>query len=234
MVRLGLGNNSRGFKMKIAAISDLHGHLPPPETTEIQEADILLIAGDICPGGRAKQQFFWLETKFKRWLSRIEKPVFGVAGNHDWPFDGNEYPSLKEEIRNLELPWTYLEDSGTEYEGFKIWGSPWQPPFFDWAFNLEESLLAEKFAKIPDDTDILITHGPPNGYGDIVRDGSHAGSRSLLHAIERVRPKLHVFGHIHPGRGSYFYDGMRLANVTVVNEQYRMVHKPFVWELQKD
>lgn len=216
--------------MKIVAISDMHGHLPV-NCPAIDNADMVLIAGDICGGGRAKQQLHWLRSKFKPWLEKIDAPVFGVAGNHDWPFFGLEFPEIKKEVESLKLNWTYLEDSGTEFQGLKIWGTPWQLEFYDWAFNLKEHELAEKWALIPEDTDILICHGPPKGFGDRTQGGEEVGSISLLKRIEDIKPKLVVYGHIHPARGHWDYDGVRLANVTIVNEQYQMVHPPFECEL---
>lgn len=100
----------------------------------------------------------------------------------------------------------YLEDSGTKVGGLNIYGSPWQPVFCDWAFNLERGdPLRAVWKKIPDGTDILITHGPPIGHGDILKGGSErSGCVDLLMEIQkRVRPKYHIFGHIHEGYG-YF------------------------------
>lgn len=214
--------------MKILAISDLHGHLPSIET----KSDILLIAGDICPSGKPNRQLYWLETNFKKWLSSIKIPVFAVAGNHDWPFFSDEFPELKKKVNAIGLKWTYLEDSGVDYKGLKIWGTPWQPKFFDWAFNLTEPELEEKFKLIPDNTDILISHGPPYGYGDyVIRDNEHAGSISLLNRIKNINLKLSVFGHIHCARGSWELANTKLANVTLVNENYEMVYKPFECEI---
>jgi hypothetical protein len=105
---------------------------------------LVLIAGDICAHGNAKRQLTWLDTRFRYWLGQVKGHVIGVAGNHDWPFY-----KRAEDVRKLNLPWTYLQDSGTEFEGLKIWGTPWQLEFFDWAFNLKEHELAEKYAMIP-------------------------------------------------------------------------------------
>lgn len=216
--------------MKITAISDLHGHLPHFE--EINQSEVLFIAGDICPNGNAKQQLYWLETKFKVWLNTIKIPVFGIAGNHDWPFFSEKFPELKKRIDKIGLNWTYLQDSGAEIHGFKIWGTPWQPEFFDWAFNLKEQDLAEKFKLIPLDTDILISHGPPHGYGDyVIRDNENVGSVSLLNRIKDVNPKLCIFGHIHENRGVWESEKTIFVNVTIVNERYKMVYRPFEYEL---
>lgn len=210
--------------MKIAAISDIHGQLP--DHNMIPDCDALLIAGDICGGGNAYFQNQWLNTQFRWWLNQLPMPVFGVAGNHDWPFYEipNEVPK--------DLNWTYLEDSSVEFEGLKIYGTPWQKVFYDWAFNLKESELAQKWSMIPDDTDILIAHGPPKFFGDLVVEGTHEGSPSMLERIIQVKPKLVVFGHIHNGRGEYDHEGVKLANVTLLNERYKMVYEPWTYEIE--
>jgi len=96
----------------------------------------------------------------------------------------------------------YLENSGVEIDGVKFWGSPWQPEFFNWAFNLPRGRrLAEIWALIPDDTEVLITHTPPYGILDRVDSGEHVGCEDLRRALQRVKPKVHVFGHIHEDRG---------------------------------
>ena len=209
--------------MKICAISDQHGHLPAIP----QGIDALFIAGDICCHGNVHKQLNWLDTTFRYWLNKIEVPVYACSGNHDWPM--YEKP---DQVRELKLPWTYLQDSETEFQGLKIYGTPHQKKFFDWAFNLDEIELAGKWNLIPDDTDILICHSPPKYYGDLVQRGTHEGSESLTWRIQQVRPKLVTFGHIHGGRGVYAIgQTTTLANVSVVNEKYEMVHEPWVYEM---
>lgn len=221
--------------MKVAAVSDLHGFLP-----DIPSADVLLIAGDICPNlsrGEVKdamRQIEWLQFEFRLWLESLDVgKVIAVAGNHDWCFYCDE---TKQRARHLGLPWVYLEDSGVIFEGVRFWGSPWQQRFFDWAFNLDEKDLREKWAMIPQDVDVLVTHSPPNmatmpACGDMTAKSEHVGSPSLRQRIEVVRPSLHVFGHIHNGRGHWTYDEMQLANVTVVDERYRLVYQPMIFEV---
>lgn len=212
--------------MKVVAISDQHGNLP-----KIPSCDLLLIGGDICPATDHSLDFqeYWLNTTFRWWLEKISaKKIVGIAGNHDLIFQNKPraVPSL---------PWTYLQDSATEFEGLKIWGTPWQPYFFDWAFNLYEKELCDKWALIPKDADIIVVHGPPHGYGDKApranRKGyENTGSLGLLEKIKEVKPKLCVFGHIHPGRGQWKLNDTILANVTLLNDKYEMVHDPMVFE----
>lgn len=215
--------------MKICCISDLHGYLP-----EIPDCDLLLIGGDICPvqNHTPLYQRGWLDRRFRPWLTKLSErmSIVAVAGNHDLLFE--RCPSLIPQ----DLPWTYLQDSGCEIGGLKIWGSPWQPRFFDWAFNLDEPQLAEKWALIPNDTDVLLLHGPPRGYGDWSDYGSeHCGSLSLLKRIQAVRPRLAVAGHIHGGYGRYCIaetsGKTTFINASYVNEQYKPTNATVVIEI---
>jgi Icc-related predicted phosphoesterase len=204
-------------------MSDLHGELPD----KLPDCDIVLLAGDICPPAKRVRQIGWMDDWLRRWLRRIDKPVFACAGNHDWPM----YES-PEEVARLRLHWTYLQDKATEYEGLKIYGTPWQQKFYDWAFNLDELHLAGKWNMIPDDTDILICHSPPKYYGDLTIDGRFAGSESLTWRIKDIAPKLVVFGHIHPGRGEWRFGETTLANVAMVGRDDKLAHEPWVGEIE--
>jgi Icc-related predicted phosphoesterase len=212
----------------VYAIADLHGSLVP-----VPECDLLLIAGDICPTLKfsARGQAAFLDDPFRRWLERIPaRHVVAVAGNHDFIFQHEP------ERVPAGLRWTYLQDSSTHVGGLKIYGSPWQPWFHDWAFNLREPELEAKWERIPDDTDVLLLHGPPHGYGDRTSGGRHEGSPSLLRAIRRVRPRLAVFGHIHEARGRWDLEvdgkAVTLANVSVMNERYEPVHPAVRFDLE--
>jgi Icc-related predicted phosphoesterase len=216
-----------GSRVKIVGVSDLHGTLPiiPP-------CDLLLIGGDICPvrDHSISRQADWLDTVFRFWLENAPaRKVVGVAGNHDLIFE-----QAPEDVpRNLQ--WTYLQDSGVDWEGLHIWGSPWQPWFFDWAFNLYEPELMTKWYLIPQDTDILVLHGPPRGYGDGVPEGDgvrRTGSPSLLKRIEEIAPRVAIFGHIHEGRGQWQLGRTVMANVTILDERYNQVYPPWEYELE--
>jgi Icc-related predicted phosphoesterase len=209
--------------MKVCCASDLHGHWP-----EIPDCDLLLLAGDYCPTPDYAQSH-WYRTQFAPWIDKLSTrmKIIGVAGNHDFLFE-QERPELLPKIN-----WTYLQDSGTEWNGLKIWGSPWQLRFYDWAFNLEESQLKVRWDQIPLDTDILVLHGPPLGYGDFSTYGNvNVGSPSLLAKIKEIKPKLVVFGHIHTGYGLYILDDTKLVNASVVNEKYKLVNPPRVVEIE--
>lgn len=191
--------------MRVAALGDLHGQV---SGVEVPECDLLLVAGDLGP----------IEY-FERWLDRAARRagrIVGIAGNHD--LFAEKRPDLYR-----ALDWIYLEGETTQVLGLKVWGGPWTPPFMDWAFMLEEEELAERWAEIPNDVDVLITHGPPRGVGDWSNYGNeHCGSISLLDRVEQLPDlRLHVFGHLHESRGRGTYRlGTEWANVSLLDEEY--------------
>jgi Icc-related predicted phosphoesterase len=210
---------------RVVATADLHGHTPA-----IPPCDVALIAGDVCPVSdhRAGFQRRWLETVFAPWLESLDADaVVGIAGNHD--FVAQADPALMR-----SLPWTYLEDETSVVAGLKVHGSTWTPTFNEWAFMRDEPDLVPVWARIPDDVDVLLTHGPPFEHGDLVVDGSrHAGSRTLgARLAELGRLRLHVFGHIHEGGGYRGrLGGATLANVSYVDLHYRPAQPPVVFEV---
>ena len=211
--------------MRVCAISDLHGLLPP-----LEACDLLLLAGDLCPvrDHSLSAQWRFLDGPFRAWLAGLPaRHIVGVAGNHDFIFE--RAPKLVP----ADLKWCYLQDSSVEKNGMTIYGTPWQPWFRNWAFNLYEDDLKEKWNLIPDRVDVLLLHGPPSGFGDLTTDGRRTGSPSLLKRIEQVKPKLVVFGHIHESFGHWTINGgeTTLANVSHVNEKYRPIHAASVFEL---
>lgn len=207
--------------MRICCTSDLHGTLP-----EIPDSDLLLLGGDYNPHTRG--QNWWMRDKFLPWLEGIANrdiPIVGVAGNHDFIFEARHKHLL------CKLPWTYLEDSGVTINGFSIWGSPWQPRFCDWAFNLDEPELKQKWGLIPEGTDILLLHGPPMGFGDTNDCHQRIGSASLTARMLEVRPKLVVCGHNHRGYGRHEYSSGLVVNAAHMNDSYKPVNPPIIVEL---
>lgn len=215
--------------MKIVAMSDLHGYLPE----RVPACDLVLLAGDLTPISNHGSLFQarWLDTDFRRWLERLPaRKVVGIAGNHDFVFERDPH------LVPRDLPWTYLQDSGCAWEGLKIWGTPWQPRFFDWAFNGDPERLRRQWSLIPDDTDILIVHGPPRAFGDTVPRGEGkfelCGCPHLLERIKEIRPRLVVYGHIHEGRGEWRLGRTRLANVTLVDARCEPAYEPWTCEVE--
>ena len=165
---------------------------------------------------------------FDRWLGTLPHPrKVVIAGNHDWGFERTPVKA-----RSLLQHATYLEDELVTVDGVRIWGSPWQPWFYDWAFNLPRGpQIAAKWAMIPEGVDVLMTHGPPAGILDRTKNGEHVGCEDLRRELLRVRPKVHVFGHIHEGYGTLEQDGVRFVNASNCSERYRAVQAPIVFDL---
>lgn len=209
----------------VAALADLHGFLP-----EVPACDLLLLGGDLTPADdhSPERQRAWLDGPFRGWLDEAPATeVVGIAGNHDFLFE--QAPDLVPG----GLRWTYLQDTAASVAGLRIFGSPWSPWFYDWAFNAphgdeEEAFLRERFSRCPDDADVLLIHGPPAGYGDQTSRGSRVGSTAQLELVDRVCPQLGIFGHIHEDRGRWEREGTTLANVAAVDLAYRLRRDPVV------
>lgn len=206
--------------MKICCLSDLHGDLP-----EVPDCDLLLLAGDYCPS--RKVAHWWYREWFAPWLweAWLNRTIVWIAGNHDTMLEDSPNEVLD------HTPGTYLQDSAAAFNGLKIYGTPWQPRFFDWAFNLDEPELAEKWAAIPNDTDILLLHGPPAGCGDQTSSGDRTGSPSLRQRILEVKPRLVVCGHIHESYGIHRLGDTVVVNAARMDERYRPINAPIVLEL---
>lgn len=190
--------------MRLVFVADTH--LYEEGLGALPAGDVLVHAGDLLRMGRMVELEYaaqWLHAQ-----PHAHKVV--IAGNHDWCFARTPGPAralLGDEV-------IYLQDSEVTIDGVRIWGSPWQPEFFGWAFNLPRGeALAAKWARIPAGVDVLVTHGPPRGYGDRVHDDPQ-GCDDLLEALDRVEPALHVFGHIHEDGGLWRRGATTIANVT--------------------
>jgi Icc-related predicted phosphoesterase len=152
-----------------------------------------------------------------------------IAGNHEVGWQHFSYRRNEYLHRAQELGLVYLEDSGVEIEGIKFWGSPWQPQFMNWAFNLARGApLKRKWAQIPDDTQVLITHGPPYGFGDTNGYDPRFGCQDLFERVMVVKPEYHLFGHAHDGYGTYMFEGVTFINCAVLNEGYALANPPVV------
>jgi predicted phosphohydrolase len=190
--------------------------------------DILIHAGDLTGRGYITE----IEN-FMKWYDKInnyDTKVF-IAGNHDFGFqdDNQKLRGLLTGYKTID----YLEDElmmvGEDYDNMvKIWGTPWQPEFHNWAFNLPRGeKLKEKWDMIPVNTDILITHGPPFGKLDYVKyPNQNVGCEELMKRVEEIKPKIHVFGHIHEGYGYVFDGNTHFINAAVLNGRYEFRNKP--------
>jgi len=204
--------------MKCIAVSDTHGKYAD---ISIPSGDVFIHAGDILQWGKLEE----LE-EFNAWLSTLPHSYkLIVAGNHDWCFERT--PS---EARAIMTNGIYLEDESISIEGTSFYGSPWQPTFMNWAFNLPRgNKIASKWKLIPRQTDVLITHGPCYGILDECFDGKRAGCEELVHAVKRTNPKYHVFGHIHEGYGILEHNGVTHINASINNHLYRPENAPITF-----
>jgi len=210
--------------MKIIAISDTHNQ---HGTFELPEGDILVHAGDFTNRGKRREVI-----DFAYWINKLPgfKRKIIIAGNHD--FYCQQEPEEMKSLFSKEDGVEYLSDSSIEVDNIKFWGSPWQPWFYDWAFNLPRGpIIAKKWALIPEDVDVLITHGPPYGHGDQTRDGEKVGCEDLLERIKIVQPNLHIFGHIHEGYGLSKEDDIICANASTCNSSYEPVQPPLIIDI---
>ena len=215
--------------IKIVAISDTH---TKHRQISLPDGDMIICAGDISYRGTIREVNDFLE-----WYSSLPyKEKILIAGNHDWGFE-REPELFAKMCKDAGI--IYLNDSSyTSIDGFKIWGSPVQPAFCNWAFNRARSeksaknphdrmdfgheLIKPHWDLIPDDVDILITHGPPYKILDQCQNGiRHVGCVELLKKIKQIKPKLHIFGHIHESRGRQISDGTTYINASSLDLNYQ-------------
>ena len=206
--------------MEITFISDTHTQ-HRYLTDDLVGGDLIVHSGDISSMGKPREIRSFLE-----WFETLPYTykIF-IAGNHDWGFQNNrkEILSMVEEFDVI-----YLQDEFVEIDSVKIYGTPWQPEFYNWAFNLPRGEIINKvWSLIPNDIDVLITHGPPFGHLDNAsKDNCKLGCEGLLNRIEVVKPKIHAFGHIHGGYGYKEFKGIHLINAASLDEAYDYTNKP--------
>jgi predicted thioesterase len=232
--------------MRIVALSDLHGFLP-----DIPRCDLLIVAGDTCPDrfGPFKaehepyQQQAWFDRAVRPWLASAPATHRLLTwGNHDWCGQACSFRSdTPAHARSTDLQILVDEEATVPFSGgagghVSVWATPWSNRFMRWAFMKEPRELKRIYAAIPAGTDILVSHQPPYGYGGRTFNLDSGkvepvGSRELLVAIERVRPKIVICGHVHGGFGRFEHVGIPVYNVSVVDDGYRLVNAPTVIDL---
>lgn len=192
--------------MRIVAVADTHGY--EADLGVLPEGDCFVHAGDLCRAGTLDE----LERTAEWMLSLPHPHKIVVAGNHDWCFARESVAARA----LLGASITYLQDSECTLGGLRFWGSPWQPEFFGWAFNHPRGdELRAIWKRVPAGVDVLITHGPPRGFGDYVPGSGPQGCDDLLEELQdRIRPSLHLFGHIHEDGGAWTSGGTVICNVT--------------------
>jgi Icc-related predicted phosphoesterase len=198
----------------------LHGHLTVPP------CDVLIHAGDFSAHGKTEDT-----ESFLAWFaSQPAKHRVLVAGNHDLFVEAHpgEFGKMLAKHRGI----TYLQDAGVTIGGVKFWGSPITPKFFDWAFMKDRGeAIRAHWDAIPNDVDVLITHGPALGIGDRNDRGELCGCADLRMRVVDVEPRLHVFGHIHEGRGEYRMADRSTRFLNVASIHGRSLHQPVAFDL---
>ncbi|KAJ8924610.1 hypothetical protein NQ315_000760 [Exocentrus adspersus] len=246
-------------KVRFVCMSDTHS-LMRNIVFDIPDGDVFVHAGDFTKCGQRDEviQFNkWLGSlphKYKiviagnhelsfdeefsslfkeKALSRHVEAAEDEVPNYGKTKDNIEEAVNTENIRQYLTNCIYLEDSGVELYGIKIYGSPWQPEFGHWAFNLPrgEACLS-KWNLIPDNTEVLITHTPPLGHGDLACSGVRAGCVELLNTVQnRIVPKYHIFGHIHEGYGVTSDGKIIFINASTCDINYIPNNLPVVFDI---
>lgn len=209
--------------MKIIIISDTHGY---HRELNLPQGDLIIHCGDFCHYGSDRN---FLD--FNDWYSALDyKHKILISGNHD--FISAEYPEKFMNLLSDNI--IYLNDSGVEIQGIKFWGSPVQPDLVGWAFGRKRGDEMEQHWKlIPNDINFLITHTPPKGILDKSGRGAELGCGRLLKKVEKLKPKFHVFGHVHRSYGIKNDNGTTFINASNMDSAKGLVNKPFIVEWKK-
>ena len=213
--------------MRLVILSDTHAQ--PLSKWVIPAGDVLIHAGDFCQGRTVPLDAVRTFNDEMAALPHEHKLL--VGGNHDWPLQLEA-----EAARAMLTAVTYLEDGGVTINGVRFYGSPWQPDYRFWAFNLPRRCLElkAKWAAVPDDTDVLITHSPAFGILDWSRSSQeNVGCELLRRRLETFSPKLHIFGHVHESRGHEENNGTIHVNAASVDIDYEPVNTPVVVDLDE-
>lgn len=237
-----MGVHSVSKELEITMISDMHMNFP----LNLPGGDILIIAGDSTYRGLEDEL-----RKFNKWMGKQDySHIVVIAGNHDFMFERD--PSRARSL--IDHADHYLNDSEVTIEGIRIWGSPITPWFHNWAFNRFPAEISKHWGLIPDGVDIIVTHGPPHGIGDDVNNTekrkllyqkdpfhhyppgnpNHQGCPILMQQVLRIKPKIHLFGHIHEGYGIVEQDGIKFINASRMDEHYNPINAPIHLKFKKD
>lgn len=209
--------------MEFTVISDTHGY---HHNLNLSSGDILIHAGDISKRGREDEV-----KDFLHWFASQDfKHKIFIPGNHDFLFE--EEPHKLRDLMPQNV--IYLNDSSVVIDNITIWGSPVIPRFYDWAFNRSPGEeIMKHWSLIPQQTDILITHGPSYGFLDTTVYGNNVGCKDLLKKIQEVKPRFHICGHIHEAYGNTSNDETEFINASVLNEAYVMKNPAFKFDFVK-
>ena len=217
-------------KVKIVCISDTH--LCDIQNIGLEPADILIHAGDWTKRGTMTEIDCFYSDLLD--ISHMYDKVLVTPGNHDIIVESQaELITSLFYSKNIEC----LIDESYNYKGINFYFSPFANKFGNWAFMKEAQDIDSVWDKIPINTDILVTHGPPYGQLDIVDNygmPEHVGCGVLLKKVRKVKPKVHIFGHIHESN-SYMYRGDTLyVNCSIYGEKHRPTNRPYIITLTVD
>lgn len=210
---------------RFVLVSDTHNN----RIQNLQDGEVLIHNGDFSGRGKIHELgAFCADLKIYK---EKYKHIIVICGNHD--FCGEQQPLVTAQMIS-DTGAIYLNESSVEIEGFKIFGSPITPWFHNWAFNRFPNEIEKNWNKIPLDTQILVTHGPPHGILDKLdhlgsNPGANVGCPFLAAKIKELKDlKLHSFGHIHEGYGTIEQDGVTYVNASLLDTRYRQVNQPIV------
>lgn len=207
--------------MRIVAFGDTH---TKHHDLKLPKGDVLIFAGD----GEFRHVMDVIH--FNDWLSGLKyELIVAIAGNHD--FYCEKFPN---QVKDYLTKAVYLKDEPYILPNkMTLWGSPMTRTFLNWAFmDSEENLERYYWSKIPKDADILLTHGPAFGHRDIAHPGGeHLGSKSLAKRIDRLKIPYVICGHIHGGYGVEKTKDTTYINCSVLNEDYKLVNQPVVFDV---
>ena len=224
--------------LRVVAISDTHGQ---HQQVAVPDGDVLIHCGDYCSHGSFSEV-----SDLAKWMGSLpHKHKIATAGNHDAPVEQREHDCRQLfKKHGIHL----LLNEAVVIDGVKFWGSPVTPMFFDWSFMKERGEeIAKVWAQIPEDADVIITHGPAYGHGDLCppyRSSALkvAGCLDLLNRIRDIKnntqfrfPRVHVCGHIHAGHGvtqSDEFGSLTFINAAICTEGYKPTNSPIGFQIQ--
>jgi len=222
---------------KICCISDLHGRLPK----QLPEHDLLCIAGDICPleNHNPAYQKLWILKEFYEWWKEIKSPrAIGCWGNHDIFTEDLNYYKLVFDAQTKPLMISdYQCVNNVAKLGINAFLSSYQTPFGQgWAYNKYDDDMRRICEQVPDNINVIVSHGPAYSYGDAARRWKQpgfelTGYKCMVELMDRIKPKLFICGHIHSGYGVYQHGETIVVNASLCNEKYQLVNEPIIVEI---
>jgi len=216
------------MSLKICCISDTHGsHNEIVFDDKMLSCDILIHAGDWSFLGKPEEIF-----EFNRWVGTLPfKEVIVIAGNHEVFLEKMGKDIAKQYLFNA----VYLENETFVYKGYKIFGTPISSRFYNWAFMKSEEEAFRILSRMPEDVDVVVSHGPCRGILDkVYRAGGimeNTGFQSLRDKVFQVKPKLFISGHIHNDSGIEEHERIKFINCALLDDVYSLTKIPVVVEI---